>query len=95
MGWLKLVKHKINLEVFDNLNIWSKNEGAKGLAYINFLKKKKDRKKRTYSKFFSDKAFQQILKKCMVSDEDAVFIKQRKMLLILRSSRQKLLTNLI
>ena len=59
---------------FDNLNIWSKNEGAKGLAYINFLKEeKKIEKKGPIAKFFSDKAFQQILKKCMVSDEDAVF----------------------
>ncbi len=59
---------------FDNLNNWAIGEGANGLAYINFENiKGKIQGKGPISKFFSEKAISDLIKKCKISEKDSVF----------------------
>jgi len=59
---------------FDELNNWAKEEGGKGLGYILFEKEKNSLKaKGPISKFFSEKAINDLVKICSLNDGDAVF----------------------
>ena len=59
---------------FDELNNWAKEEGAKGLGYIVIGKDKgKLIGRGPIAKFFSDKAIQELIKKCKLKDKDSVF----------------------
>ncbi len=59
---------------FDNLNNWAIAEGASGLAYITFEENKgKITGKGPISKFFTEKAISDLLKKCKLTAKDSVF----------------------
>ena len=59
---------------FDELNNWAKEEGGKGLGYILFEKEKNSLKaKGPISKFFSEKAINDLVKICSLNDGDAIF----------------------
>jgi len=59
---------------FDELNNWAKEEGGKGLGYIVFEKNKgKLVGKGPIAKFFSNKAIDELTKKCKLKENDAVF----------------------
>ena len=59
---------------FDELNNWAKEEGGKGLGYILFEKEKNSlHAKGPISKFFSEKAINDLVKICSLNDGDAVF----------------------
>ena len=55
---------------FDNLNKWSIDEGAKGLAYLSFEDKSP---KGPISKFFKNSAIKQLMLKCNLKDKDSIF----------------------
>ncbi len=59
---------------FDGYNNWAKEEGAKGLGYILFEKNNGQLTgKGPIGKFFSSKAISELLKKCKLKENDAVF----------------------
>ena len=59
---------------FDELNNWAKEEGGKGLGYIVFEKNKgKLVGKGPIAKFFSNKAIDELTKKCKLKENDTVF----------------------
>ena len=59
---------------FDEFNNWSKEEGAKGLAYINFEKQNgKLIGKGPIAKFFSEKAICDLIDICKLTEKDSVF----------------------
>ncbi len=55
---------------FDNLNKWSIDEGAKGLAYLSF---EDTSPKGPISKFFKNSAIKKIMLKCNLKDKDSIF----------------------
>jgi len=79
---------------FDNLNEWAKLEGAGGLAYISLLKSKNSFKANgPIGKFFTEKALNELIKKCKISDGDSLFFicdKQKIAERISGLSRQKI-----
>jgi len=64
---------------FDAYNNWAKEEGAKGLGYVLF-EKNNDKLigKGPIAKFFSDKAIDELVKKCKLKENDAVFFSSDK-----------------
>ena len=59
---------------FDNLNNWAISEGASGMAYITFEKSnEKIIGKGPIAKFFSDKAIQELLNVCKLTEKDLLF----------------------
>ena len=59
---------------FDNLNEWAKSEGAGGLAYISLVKSKESFKAfGPIGKYFSEKALNELMKKCNITDGDSLF----------------------
>ena len=59
---------------FDEYNNWAKDEGAKGLGYIQIEKNNnKLLGKGPIAKFFSEKAIIELVKKCKLKENDAVF----------------------
>jgi len=59
---------------FDEYNNWAKDEGAKGLGYIQIEKNNgKILGKGPIGKFFSEKAIMELVKKCKLKENDAVF----------------------
>ena len=59
---------------FDNLNNWAISEGADGMAYITFEKSNnKISGKGPIAKFFTESGISNLLKKCKISEKDAVF----------------------
>ncbi len=64
---------------FDAYNNWAKEEGAKGLGYVLF-EKNNDKLigKGPIAKFFSDKAIGELVKKCKLKENDAVFFSSDK-----------------
>ena len=59
---------------FDNLNEWAKSEGADGLAYMSLVKSKESFKAfGPIGKYFSEKALNELMKKCNVTDGDSLF----------------------
>ena len=59
---------------FDNLNNWAISEGASGLAYITLEKEgEKPIGKGPIAKFFSDKAIQELLNVCKLTEKDSAF----------------------
>ena len=70
---VKNVKDK-SRSFFDNLNEWAKSEGADGLAYISLVKSKESFKAfGPIGKYFSEKALNELMKKCNVTDGDSLF----------------------
>jgi len=64
---------------FDAYNNWAKEEGAKGLGYVLFEKNNgKLIGKGPIAKFFSDKAIDELVKKCKLKENDAVFFSSDK-----------------
>ena len=64
---------------FDGYNDWAKEEGAKGLAYIQIEKNKnKLIGKGPIGKFFSEKAIIELVKICKLRENDAVFFSSAK-----------------
>ncbi len=59
---------------FDNLNKWAIDEGAKGLAYVNFSEKNgKIEGKGPIAKFLNDKAVKKLFEKCKIKKNDTIF----------------------
>ena len=59
---------------FDNLNEWAKSEGAGGLAYISLVKSKESFKAfGPIGKYFSEKALNELMKKCNITGGDSLF----------------------
>ena len=79
---------------FDNYNNWAKEEGAKGLGYIIFeTSNDKLVGKGPIAKFFSEKAINELAKKCKLEANDTVFFssdKQKEAERISGLTRQKL-----
>jgi aspartyl-tRNA synthetase len=70
---VKNVKDK-SRSFFDNLNEWAKSEGAGGLAYISLVKSKESFKAfGPIGKYFSEKALNELMKKCNITDGDSLF----------------------
>ena len=70
---VKNVKDK-SRSFFDNLNEWAKSEGADGLAYISLVKSKESFKALgPIGKYFSEKALNELMKKCNITDGDSLF----------------------
>ena len=64
---------------FDGYNDWAKEEGAKGLGYIQIEKNKnKLIGKGPIGKFFSEKAIIELVKICKLKENDAVFFSSDK-----------------
>ena len=64
---------------FDGYNDWAKEEGAKGLGYIQIEKNKnKLIGKGPIGKFFSEKAIIELVKICKLKENDAVFFSSEK-----------------
>ena len=79
---------------FDGYNDWAKEEGAKGLGYIQIEKNKnKLIGKGPIGKFFSEKAIIELVKICKLKENDAVFFSSDKIKKVEKISglvRQKL-----
>ena len=79
---------------FDGYNDWAKEEGAKGLGYIQIEKNKnKLIGKGPIGKFFSEKAIIELVKICKLKENDAVFFSSEKIKEVVKISglvRQKL-----
>ncbi len=79
---------------FDGYNNWAKEEGAKGLGYIQIEKKNsKFSGKGPIAKFFSEEAIGELIKKCNLSENDTLFFSSDKLVEAERISglvRQKL-----
>jgi len=59
---------------YDSLNVWAKNEGANGLAYLSIIKlKDKLTGSGPIAKYISDSGIDKIAKTCNLKDGDAVF----------------------
>jgi len=60
---------------FDNLNKWALDQGAKGLAYINFeMEKGQLVGKGPISKFFSKKSLEELVLKSSIKEGDTIFL---------------------
>ena len=59
---------------FDNLNKWAIEEGAKGLAYLNFIKQDDNIiAKGPIAKFFSESATKKLIQECKIKENDSIF----------------------
>ena len=59
---------------FDNMNLWAKEEGASGLAYITFEKKNGAiTASGPIGKFFSSESTSELVKFCKLKDSDSLF----------------------
>merc|ERR1711965_645535 len=58
---------------FDNIDRWSKDQGASGLAYFTLEKDKEISAKGPVGKFFSEEALKEILKKTEAKVGDSIF----------------------
>ena len=59
---------------FDNIDKWSKDQGASGLAYFTFEKDKVISAKGPVGKFFSTEALEEIMKKTNAKEGDSIFL---------------------
>ena len=59
---------------FDNIDKWSKDQGASGLAYFTFEKDKKILGKGPVGKFFESEALSEIMKLCNAEVGDSIFL---------------------
>ena len=59
---------------FDNIDKWSKDQGASGLAYFTFEKDKVISAKGPIGKFFSTEALEEIMKKTNAKEGDSIFL---------------------
>jgi len=79
---------------FDNYNNWAKEEGAKGLGYIQLEKKNNELiGKGPIGKFFSTKSISDLAKMCKLKENDAIFLscdKEKNVEKICGAARQKL-----
>ena len=78
---------------FDNIDKWSKEQGASGLAYFTLEKDKQVRGKGPVGKFFSEESLKEIMKKCNAEIGDSIFLacgKQKEIEKILSIARNKI-----
>jgi aspartyl-tRNA synthetase len=59
---------------FDNIDKWSKEQGASGLAYFTIEKDKQFSAKGPVGKFFSNKALEKIMKTTGAKEGDSIFL---------------------
>ena len=64
----------LNLEVFDNIDKWAKEQGATGLAYFTIEQNKNIQAKGPIGKFFSENSLKELMKICKASIGDSVFL---------------------
>ena len=58
---------------FDNIDKWSKEQGASGLAYFTIEKEKQIKGKGPVGKFFSEDSLKEIMKTCDLQVGDSIF----------------------
>ena len=78
---------------FDNIDKWSKEQGASGLAYFTLEKDKQVRGKGPVGKFFSEESLKEIMKKCNAEIGDSIFLacgKKKEIEKILSIARNKI-----
>ncbi len=59
---------------FDNIDKWSKDQGASGLAYFTFEKDREISAKGPIGKFFSTESLEEIMKKTNAKEGDSIFL---------------------
>ena len=82
---------------FDNIDNWSKEQGASGLAYFTFEQEKKIKGKGPVGKFFSEESLKEIMKNCGAEVGDSIFLacgKEKEILKILSLARDKIARDL-
>ncbi len=82
---------------FDNIDKWSKEQGASGLAYFTIEKNSKISAKGPVGKFFSEEAINEIMKICSAKIGDSIFLscgKTNEVEKILSISRDKIAKDL-
>jgi aspartyl-tRNA synthetase len=82
---------------FDNIDNWSKEQGASGLAYFTFEQEKKIKGKGPIGKFFSEESLKEIMKNCGAEVGDSIFLacgKEKEILKILSFARDKIARDL-
>ena len=82
---------------FDNIDKWSKEQGASGLAYFTIEHDKEIKAKGPVGKFFSEEALKEIMKICEAKVGDSVFLacgKEKEIEKILSLARDKIAKDL-
>ncbi len=82
---------------FDNIDKWSKEQGASGLAYFTIEHEKEIKAKGPVGKFFSEDALKEIMKICEAKIGDSVFLacgKEKEIEKILSLARDKIAKDL-
>ena len=82
---------------FDNIDKWSKEQGASGLAYFTIEKEKQIKGKGPVGKFFSEDSLKEIMKTCDLQVGDSIFLacgKERETDKILSIARNKIAQDL-
>ena len=82
---------------FDNIDKWSKEQGASGLAYFTIEKNPEIKGKGPVGKFFSEESLKEIMKICDAKVGDSIFLscgKIKEVEKILSISRDKIARNL-
>ena len=82
---------------FDNIDKWSKEQGASGLAYFTIEHDKEIKAKGPVGKFFSEDALKEIMKICEAKIGDSVFLacgKEKEIEKILSLARDKIAKDL-
>ena len=82
---------------FDNIDKWSKEQGASGLAYFTFEKKESLSARGSVGKFFSKEALLEIMKKTNCEIGDSIFMacaKKRELEKITAQAREKIALDL-
>jgi aspartyl-tRNA synthetase len=82
---------------FDNIDKWSKEQGASGLAYFTFEKKESLSARGSIGKFFSKEALLEIMKKTNCEIGDSIFMacaKKRELEKITAQAREKIALDL-
>ena len=82
---------------FDNIDKWSKEQGASGLAYFTLEQDKEIKGKGPVGKFFSEDSLRELMKNCNVEIGDSVFLacgKEREIEKILSLARDKIAQDL-
>jgi aspartyl-tRNA synthetase len=82
---------------FDNIDKWSKEQGASGLAYFTIEKDKEIKGKGPVGKFFSEESIKEIMKICDAEVGDSIFLacgKEKEIEKILSLARNKIANDL-
>ncbi len=82
---------------FDNIDRWSKEQGASGLAYFTIEQENKIKAKGPVGKFFSEEALKEIMNICEAKVGDSIFLacgKEKEIEKILSLARDKIAKDL-